>query len=244
MENSPQNNRPTPPPFPSEYNQRRKSNKPMIWAIAGVATVVIGIALAIIIAKSPDSDVEFNGDSEESLFTKEEWADIDQHTQQYGLVDETDDWEKKYIRDEFGDEITSQPYIQRMIRGNKYYGQTSATEEDNMIITLDPRYGIELGIGAGVFNGNDQIIIRHQSGEREIIPYEELDDGNIRITDPSTTQRFVSILESGNIDMAIAGDSETRRWNFRISDEFQNIRIALRFMRDVPNIENIYGPIN
>lgn len=94
--------------------------------------------------------------------------------------------------------------------------------------------------------GSDRILIKQSSGEIEEIPYDSLDDGDIVISSPNVIKRFVDIMAKGNIEMAIAveGNRETRSWRFDITDEFRNIKKALRFLRDVPNVESIYGTIN
>lgn len=239
-----QNIPPVPPPFRGETT--RKSSKMWIYLTIGIiAVLVVGLIIVVQMAKTPSEDLQvYDEDPARAMLSEEEWKEAEDYAEQHGHTDDTQDWEKLYMRDEFGEEITSMPYIRHKLSGYKIYGQSGQSDYTNLIITLDPRYGIELMIGSDEFNGNDRIIIKHQSGDREEIPYEILDDGNIRITDPSNIKRFVDILQSGDIDMAIAGDTETRHYNFSINGEFKNIRKALRFLRDVPNVESIYGRIN
>lgn len=234
---------PIPPQFRSE-SKKKSSKKWIYWTIGIISVIAVGLIVVIQVAKSPTEDLEAEfDDPAHALLTEEEWREAEEYAEQHGHTDDTQDWEKLYMRDEFGEEITSMPYIRHKLSGYKIYGQSEQSDYSNLIITLDPRYGIELMIGSGEFNGNDRIIIKHHSGDREEIPYEMLDDGNIRITNPNNIKRFVNILQSGDIEMAIAGNTETRYYNFSINDEFKNIRKALRFLRDVPDVESIYGTI-
>lgn len=255
MENKETKNAPvlSPPPVPqfNVYQQpghedKPKSKKIVIWVGIGVLAVIIGIVIAVIVSKSPDSDVDFNAeDPVQAMLSEDEWKDAEEYAEQHGHTDDTQDWEMLFMRDEFGEEITSQPYIRRMISGYKVFGQSGQSDYSNLVITLDPHYGVKLHIVDDSFMGSDRILIKRSSGEIEEIPYDSLDDGDIVINIPNVIKRFVNILAKGNIEMAIAAEDnhETRSWRFDITDEFKNIRKALRFLRDVPNVESIYGTI-
>lgn len=233
-----------PPPYNGDAS-KKSSKKWIYWSIGIISVLAISLIVGIQVAKYPTKDLQvYDEDPPRAMLSEDEWREAEEYAERHGHTDDTQDWEKLYMRDEFGEEITSMPYIRRNLSGYKIYGQSGQSDYSNLIITLDPRYGIELKIGSGEFNGNDRIIIKHGSGDREEIPYEILDDGNIRITDPTNIKHFVDILQSGDIEMAIAGDTETRYYNFSINDEFKNIRKALRFLRDVPDVESIYGTIN
>lgn len=255
MENKETNNSPvpSPPPVPQfnvsqqpGHDGKPKSKKILIWVGIGVLAVIIGIVVAVIVAKSPDNDVEFNNeDPVQAMLSEDEWKEAEEYAERHGHTDDTQDWEMLYMRDEFGEEITSQPYIRRMISGYKIFGQSGQSDYNNLVITLDPRYGMKLHIVDDSFVGSDRILIKQSSGEVEEIPYDSLDDGDIVISCPNVIKRFVNTLAKGNIEMAIAAEDnrETRSWVFSISNEFQDIRKALRFLRDVPNVESIYGTI-
>lgn len=234
----------------SKQNNTNKlpNRKILIWAGIGVLAVIIVLVVCSIISKSPDNDVQFeNEDPVQAMFTQEEWADMNADAEQHGHIAETDDWEKFYMRDKFGEEIKSMPYIRRMINGYILYGQSSEIEYENLIITLDPRYGMRLHVVESAFMGYDQILIKDQSDNIVEIPYERLDDGDIIISTPSVIQHFIDILEGGNVEIAIAVEGEegmnTRRFKFIINDEFRSIRKALRFLSDVQDVESIYGTI-
>lgn len=255
MENKETKNVPvqSPPPVPqfNVYQQpghedKPKSKKILIWVVIGVLAVIIGIVVAVIASKSPDRDVDFNDeDPVRAMLSEEEWIEAEEYAERHGHTDDTEDWEMLFMRDEFGEEITSQPYIRRMISGYKVFGQSGQSDYSNLVITLDPRYGMKLHIVDDSFVGSDRILIKQSSGEVEEIPYDSLDDGDIVISSPNVIKRFVNILAKGNIEMAIAVEDnrETRSWRFDITDEFKNIRKALRFLRDSPNVESIYGTI-
>lgn len=256
MENKIKNNAPVQsPPSVSQFNvsqqpghdDKPKSKKILIWVGIGVLAVIIGIVIAVIVAKSPSRDVDFNDeDPVQAMLSEKEWKEAAEYAEQHGHTDDTQDWEMLYMRDEFGEEITSQPYIKRMISGYKIFGQSGQSDYNNLVITLDPRYGMKLHIVDDSFMGSDRILIKQSSGEVEEIPYDSLDNGDIVISSPNVIKRFVNILANGNIEMAIAveGNRKTRSWRFDITDEFKNIKEALRFLRDVPNVESIYGTIN
>lgn len=243
----------SPPPVPQfnvyqkpGHDGKPKSKKILIWVGFGVLAVIIGIVVAVIVSKSPDSNVDFNDeDPVRAMLSEDEWKEAEEYAEQHGHTDDMQDWEMLYMRDEFGEEITSQPYIRRMISGYKIFGQSGQSDYDNLVITLDPRYGMKLHIVDNSFVGSDRILIKQSSGEVEEIPYDSLDDGDIVISSPNVIKRFVNILAKGNIEMAIAVEDnrETRSWKFDITDEFKNIRKALRFLCDVPNVESIYGTI-
>lgn len=245
----------TPPPMPepviapSQNNANKpKNRKVLIWVGVGVLAVVIVLVVCSIISKSPDNDVQFNDeDPVQAMFTQEEWADMNADAEQHGHIAETDDWEKLYMRDEFGEETKSMPYIRRMINGYIIYGQSGRNDYENLVLTLDPRYGMKLHVVEGNFMGYDQIRIKDHNGNISEIPWDNLDDGDIVISNPTVIKRFINILEGGNIEMAIAvegeGGMDTRHFNFIITDEFRSIRKALRFLRDVPDVESIYGTI-
>lgn len=255
MENKETKNAPvqSPPPVPqfNVYQQpghedKPKSKKILIWVGIVVLAVIIGIVVAVIASKSPDRDVDFNAeDPVQAMLSEDEWKEAEEYAEQHGHTDDTQDWEMLYMRDEFGEEITSQPYIRRMISGYKVFGQSGQSDYSNLVITLDPRYGMKLHIVDDSFVGSDRILIKQSSGEVEEIPYDSLDDGDIVISSPNVIKRFVNILAKGNIEMAIAVEDnrETRSWIFSITNEFQNVRKALRFLRDIPNVESIYGTI-
>lgn len=243
----------SPPPVPQfnvyqqpGHDSKPKSKKILIWVGIGVLAVIIGIVIAVIVAKSPDNDVEFNNeDPVQAMLSEDEWKEAEEYAEQHGHTDDTQDWEMLYMRDEFGENITSQPYIRRMISGYKIFGQSGQSDYNNLVITLDPRYGMKLHIVDDSFMGSDRILIKQSSGDIEEIPYDSLDDGDIVISSPNVIKRFINTLSKGNIEMAIAVEDnrETRSWRFDITDEFKNIRKALRFLRDVPNVESIYGTI-
>ena len=236
------------PPIPPPYNgdSGKRTSKKWIYWLAGIIVVLaVGLVVAIQMTKAPDDNLQADsGDPVREMLSEEEWSEAENYAKDHGHISETEDWEMLYMRDEFGEEQTSHPYLRHTIGGYKYYGQSPDYDYDNMTITLDPQYGMKLSIGTGVFNGNDRIIIKHNSGNKEEISFDMLDDGDIVITDPSTIRHFIDILQSGNFEMAIAGDANTRRWNFVIENEFKSVRKALRFLRDVPNVESIYGRIN
>lgn len=244
----------SPPPVPQfnvyqqpGHDSKPKSKKILIWVGIGVLAVIIGIVIAMIVSKSPDNEVEFNNeDPVRAMLSEDEWKEAEEYAEQHGHTDDTQDWEMLYMRDEFGEEITSQPYIRRMISGNKIFGQSGQSDYSNLVIILDPHYGVKLHIVDDSFMGSDRILIKQSSGEVEEIPYDSLDVGDIVISSPNVIKRFVNILAKGNIEMAVAAEdnSETRSWRFDITDEFRNIKKALRFLRDVPNVESIYGTIN
>lgn len=239
-----QNIPPVPPPYKGEP-EKKSSRKWIYWTIGIIGILVVGLIIVVQVAKTPHEDLGvYDEDPVREMMSEEEWQAAEEYAEQHGHIEETQDWEKLYVHDEFGEEIKSMPYMHRMINGYKIYGQSGQSDYDNMVVTLDPRYGIKLSIGDGEFNGNDRIIIKHNSGEKEEIPYESLDGGDIVISNPSAITRFIDILQSGNVEIAIAGNLNTRYWNFVISDQFKSIRKALRFFRDVPNVESIYGTIN
>lgn len=255
MENKEAKNTPvqTPQPVPQfnvsqqqEPDGKPKSKKILIWVGIGALAVIIGIIITVIVAKSPDNEVEFNNeDPVRAMLSEDEWIEAEEYAEQHGQTDDTQEWEKLYMCDEFGENISSQPYIRRMISGYKIFGQSGQSDYNNLVITLDPRYGMKLHIVDDSFVGSDRILIKQSSGEVEEIPYDSLDDGDIVISSPNVIKRFVNTLAKGNIEMAIAVEDnrETRSWVFGISNEFQDIRKALRFLRDVPNVESIYGTI-
>lgn len=246
--------RQSPPPFPQsgvsmhrEPAVKSKSRKPLLWIGIGALIVIIGIVIAVVVSKTPDDDVEINNeDPVRAMLSEDEWNEAEAYAEQHGHIDETQEWEMLYMRDEFGEEITSMPYIRRMISGYKIYGQSGQTDYSNLTMTLDPRYGMKLHIVEDSFMWSDRILIKNSSGDVEEIPYDSLDDGDIVISSSDVIKRFIDILAEGNIEMAIAvdGNRETRSWRFGITDEFKNIRKALRFLRDVPDVESIYGTIN
>lgn len=236
----------TPPPFyPSE---KPKSKKGLIIGICIAAIAVVGIAVAVIVSKSPDNDVAFNDGEDERLaiMSEQEWSKAEKYAQQHGHTDDTENWKKTYARNEFGEEDQSRPSLSATLNGYKYLGESDEGDYSTLFITLDPQYGIELfedgTLGSG-FEGDDRMLIR-QNGEVTDIEC-VVSDGRIYLNTPDVIQQFVDFMQAGNFELAIAGEGylTSRRWNYKVNDDLKNVRTALRFFRDIPNVERIYGSI-
>lgn len=247
-----------PPPIPDNLSEKgqdfpdikphHKSKKPLIIIGCIALLAVIGVIIAVVIAKSPDEQVEFNdGEADRlAIMSDEEWDEANAKAAYYG-ADSDDSWKRHYAKDEFGEDVTSQPYLTNSINGYKYIGESAEPEYSTLFITVDPRIGIEIAedgpIGSS-FEGDDRLIIKTHSGEIGQIPV-EYTDGRLYITSPQYIQRFISLMQTGNFEIAISGEGymTSRRWNFKIENEFSGINTALRYLRDVPDVEQIYGTI-
>ena len=102
-------------------------------------------------------------------------------------------WNKKYFTDEFGDDDPSQPFIEQ-----GWDGQRNQQFDSRMLIRISTTYGLQFGIIedyhmaelsglriTGQFNGN-----------KFEIPYDDVSNGAVTITDMNVIRDFIGILDS------------------------------------------------
>jgi hypothetical protein len=102
-------------------------------------------------------------------------------------------WKKKYFTDEFGDENHSLPFIEQ-----GWDGQRNNHFDCRMLIRISNVYGLQFGImeDYNMAELGGLTITAQFNGQKFQIPYDDVTNGAVTITDMNVIKDFIGILDS------------------------------------------------
>lgn len=102
-------------------------------------------------------------------------------------------WTKKFFTDEFGEDDPSQPFIEQ-----GWHGQLNNHFDCLMLIRISSVYGLQFGIieDYNMANLSGLTITAQFNGQKFQIPYDDVTNGAVTITDMNVIRDFIGMLDS------------------------------------------------
>ena len=209
-------------------------------ALVAIVAGILGMALCWFFLRNHSDDEQFEYNTEELT------VDIDD-PEMKALLDsiaaapERDEphinWERKYLKDDFGDDDLSRPYLQLYLHGHIARGQGDYNRNINLHIQMDANMIAFSSSGCETmssFNDDDRFLIRMEDGETVQVPFEE-QNGTLFVEDPDVISWLFDLFDRGHFEIAIAGTpfiGASYRCSFRVDDETAGLKQVLSHVQN------------